>query len=233
MEERAGHDLPKRSLRSVRGGSSVSALAAGWAADSRGVREITDDGLPADSVESLFEDHRGQIWVTTQSGVAILKSDRFFPVSSVPYGLVFAIAGDRAGNVWMSHEEGLFRLRQERVVERLPWGKLGRREPATALLHDGVRGGLWLGFRDGGVAFLEDGRLSGSYAGNEGLAEGLVGGFQFCGSGRAHSQGGRHDSTQAVDEQWGQPDGAYTFSGQFSAGVQGGIVQCAQSSAIR
>jgi signal transduction histidine kinase/ligand-binding sensor domain-containing protein len=182
----------KRSLRSARGGSSVSALAAGWAADSREVREITDDGLPADSVESLFEDHRGQIWVTTQSGVAILKSDRFFPVSSVPYGLVFAITGDRAGNVWMSHQEGLFHLLQERVVERLPWARLGRREPATAAVHDPVRGGVWLGFRDGGVAHFKDGQLRASYAGGEGLAEGLVGGFRLDGDGTlwAATEGG-------------------------------------------
>ena len=65
-------------------------------ADSRGVREIIDNGLPSDTVDSLFEDHAGQIWVTTQSGIAILKSDRFVPVSSMPYGLVFSITEDRA-----------------------------------------------------------------------------------------------------------------------------------------
>jgi signal transduction histidine kinase len=182
----------KRSLRSVRGDSSVSALAAGWAADSRGVREITDDGLPADAVESVFEDYRGQIWVTTQSGVAILKSDGFRPVSFVPYGLVFAITGDRAGNVWMSHQEGLFHFARESVVEHTPWAALGRREPATALLHDAVQGGLWLGFRDGGVAHSRDGQLTASYAGGEGLGEGLVGGFHIDGDGTlwAATEGG-------------------------------------------
>ena len=72
----------------------------------------------------------------------------------------------------MSHQEGLFQLFRARVVERIPWAKLGRREPATALLHDAVHGGLWLGFRDGGVAYFKDGQLRASYAGAEGLGEG-------------------------------------------------------------
>ena len=182
----------KRSLPTARGGSSLSVLAPGWATDSRGVREITDSGLPEDEVISLFEDHRGQIWVTMLGWVGTLKSDRFFPVSSMPYGLVFSITGDRAGNVWMSHQEGLFHLLQERVVERIPWANLGRREPATALLHDAVQGGLWLGFRDGGVAYYKDGQFRASYAGSEGLAEGLVGGLHIDGNGTlwAATEGG-------------------------------------------
>jgi ligand-binding sensor domain-containing protein len=99
----------------VRGGFSINALTG-----ARGVREITDSGLPDDSVDSLFQDNRGQIWVTTHSGVAILKSDRFFPVSTIPYGIVFSVTGDSAGNVWMSHQERLFHLREERVVEAIP-----------------------------------------------------------------------------------------------------------------
>ena len=83
----------------------------------------------------------------------------------------------------MSHQEGLFHLFQERVVERIPWAKLGRREPASALLHDAVQGGLWLGFRDGGVAYFKDGQLRISYAGAEGLGEGMVRGF-YSGSER-------------------------------------------------
>ena len=126
---------------------------------------------------SLFQDDRGQIWVGTQSGVGFLKSDRFVPVGSVPYGIVYSFTEDSAGNVWMSHQEGLFHLFGERVVERIPWARLGRREPASALLHDAAHGGLWLGFRDGGVAYFKDGQLRASYAAVEGLGEGMVRGF--------------------------------------------------------
>ena len=136
----------KRNLPSVRGGSSVGALTAGRVADSRIVREIVDGGLPAETVHSLFEDSGGQLWVTARSGVAILKSGRFFPVTSVPPGIVFAIAEDRTGSVWLSHQEGLLRVTAARVVERMPWAMIGRGEPATALLHDDVRADRGLGF---------------------------------------------------------------------------------------
>src|SRR4030095_846385 len=123
-------------------------------------------GLP-DKAQSLFQDARGQMWVGTQNGVAFLKSDRFVPVTSVPYGIVYSFTGDSAGNLWMSHQEGLFCLLRERVVERIPWAQLGRKEPANAVLHDAVQGGLWLGFRDGGAAYFQDGQIRASYTAGE------------------------------------------------------------------
>jgi signal transduction histidine kinase len=152
--------------RSVRGRQSAGV-----------VREVTDGALPEDTIVSLFEDAGGQIWVGALNGVAIYSSGRFFPVVSVPSGRVISITGDRAGNVWISHDEGLFQLRQARVVERIPWARLGRREPASALLHDPMQDGLWLGFPDGGVALHKHGQLRASYAGSEGLTPGRVRGF--------------------------------------------------------
>jgi signal transduction histidine kinase/ligand-binding sensor domain-containing protein len=140
------------------------------------IRDITDSGLP-DKAHSLFQDARGQIWVGTQNGVAFFESDRFRPVASVPRGIVFSFADDGAGKVWVSHQEGLLHLFGASVVERIPWARLGRRQPASALLHDAVQGGLWLGFRDGGVAYFRDGQVRASYAGAEGLGEGEVRGF--------------------------------------------------------
>src|SRR6185369_3013110 len=90
------------------------------------VREIADSGLPTNKAESLFQDDRGQIWVGTQHGIAILKADRFVPVPSVPYGVVYGFADDGAESVWISHQDGLFHLFRERVVERIPWAQLGR-----------------------------------------------------------------------------------------------------------
>jgi len=145
--------------------------------------EIVDAGFPPQEVTSLFEDQAGRIWVSTLGGVAFLESNRFIPVRSVPPGNVFSIIGDRAEQVWMSHEEGLFHLQQGRLVERTSWAKLGQKEPASALLHDPLQGGLWLGFHDGGVKFLKDGQLRASYAGPQGLAEGIVHSFYKDGSG--------------------------------------------------
>ena len=145
-------------------------------------REIVDAGFPPQEVTSVFEDGAGRLWVSTLDGVAFLGSDRFVPVRSVPSGNVFSIIGDRAENVWMSHKEGLFHLQQARLVERISWAKLGRKEPASALLHDPVLGGLWLGFHDGGVTLFKDGQLR-AYGGPQGLAEGVVHSFYSDSSG--------------------------------------------------
>src|SRR4029450_4216021 len=156
-----------RRQRGVRGVSQS-------ASNSRTVREITDSGFPEKTAESRFEDHRWQVWVGTRGGVALLKSGRFAPVASVPYGVVHSITGDSAGNLWMSHQEGLFHLLEASLVERIPWARLGRREPATALLHDARQGGVWLGFRDGGIAYFNDGHIRASYGAAEGLGEGMI-----------------------------------------------------------
>ena len=163
--------------RSVREGSQ-SNFTGGISADSkRAVREITDPGLPEQEADTLFEDNQGQIWVGTRSGVAIFRSNRFVPVPSVPSGIVYGITTDGSGNIWISHEQGLLRLNRERVIETVSWADLGRSEPATAVMHDGRQGGLWLGFRDGGVAHLNGGQSRASYGAAEGLGEGFVYGF--------------------------------------------------------
>jgi signal transduction histidine kinase/ligand-binding sensor domain-containing protein len=158
-----------RSQAGVRGGSPAT------------TREIRDSGLP-DKAHALFQDARGQVWVGTQSGVAFLKSDRFVPVASVPYGIVYSFTDDSAGNVWVGHQKGLLHLFGEQVVELIPWARLGRTEPAFALLHDAVQGGVWLGFRDGGVAYFKDGQLRASYASAEGLGQGMVRDFYIDGN---------------------------------------------------
>jgi signal transduction histidine kinase len=137
------------------------------------VREITGTGLPEDEVYSLFEDDQGRLLVATAHGVGFFESERFIPVSSLPGGFVYSITGDNAGNVWISHAQGLFRLLRATVVERIPWAQLGRKEVATAVLRDTVRGGLWLGFRESGVAFFKDGQLRASYAEGEGIVNEL------------------------------------------------------------
>ena len=65
------------------------------------------------------------------------------------------------------------------MVEQIPWAKLGRKDLASALLPDPVRGGLWLGFLQGGVAYFKDGQVRASYAGADGLGEGRVSGLQL------------------------------------------------------
>jgi ligand-binding sensor domain-containing protein/signal transduction histidine kinase len=137
--------------------------------------------LPDDAVESLFQDDRGRILVSTRSGVAYFENGKFVPIGKAPGGRVISIAGDKAGNVWISRgaDQGLFHLRADGSVERIPWTKLGQKEGATALSTDPVHGGLWLGFFYGGVVYFKDGEVRASFGSADGLGEGLVGDFQL------------------------------------------------------
>jgi signal transduction histidine kinase/ligand-binding sensor domain-containing protein len=141
-------------------------------------------GLPGGGADSLFEDNRGRIWVCTLRGVAYFENDRFVPIAGVPDGVVRSIAGDQADNLWISHQDqGLFHLLGGRVVERIPWARLGRKDWADALLPDPLHGGLWLGFFRGGVAYLKGGQIRSAYTSADGLGGGRVDDLEFDGEG--------------------------------------------------
>ena len=144
-----------------------------WVGTSDGVNRWKDgqittyrkrnSGLPDDLIESLFQDGGGRIWVFTLRGAGYFENGRFIGVSGVPGLYVRAVAEDTAGSLWVSHDRGLFHLLEGRVVEMIPWSRLGRKDLALAVLPDPVRGGLWLGSSEGGVAFFKDGEIRASY----------------------------------------------------------------------
>ena len=149
-------------------------------------------GLPADA-ESLFQDNRGRIWVSTTGGLAYFENGRFIPVSAVPAGQVHSMAEDSAGNLWIGDQDhGLIHWLDGRVVEQIPWARLGRKDNASALLSDPALGGLWLGFFTGGIAYLKDGQVRASYASPDGLGQGQVNSLELDRDGTfwAATQGG-------------------------------------------
>ncbi len=139
------------------------------------VREIVGSGLPDKGLASLFQDQRGRIWVSTLRGVGYLENDRYVSISGVPGGNILAIAEDTSGSVWIANEElGLFRLFRDSLVEQISWARLGHSDHVSALIADPSRGGLWLGFHLGGVAYFADGHVGTSYTVRDGLGTGRV-----------------------------------------------------------
>ena len=137
-------------------------------------RKATVNGW-LDDAGSLSQDDQGRIWAFAYRGVAYFEDGRFTPVTSVPGGIVHSVAGDSAGNLWISNQDhGLFHLLGGDVVERIPWAKLGRTDYANALATDTAAGGLWLGFFQGGLAYLKDGEIRASYKVSDGLGQGSV-----------------------------------------------------------
>ena len=137
------------------------------------VTEIENSGLRG-AVYSLGQDNRGRLWTGGSEGVFYFDRDRFVQVPGLPGGNVSYIAGDGQGKVWISKlDEGLFYSTPEGVVQRIAWGRFGHKQGAVALLPDRLQGGLWLGFLDGGMAYLKDGHIS-SYNIADGLGDGSV-----------------------------------------------------------
>lgn len=157
------------------------------------VVEKTDPGLPDDRVGSLYEDERGRIWVSTPAGIAYFATGRFTHVKELPPGWVNAITGDNHDGVWVSYENlGLVHWANGKVLERIPWSSLGRKVVASSVLTDPARGGLWLGFFEGGLVFLKDGAVRAAYHTSDGLGRGRVMGLELDGKGAlwAATEGG-------------------------------------------
>jgi ligand-binding sensor domain-containing protein/signal transduction histidine kinase len=126
-------------------------------------------GLP-DAPQSLYQDDRGRIWVSTRQGLAYFSDDQFVAVKGVPGGIVHHMAGDTAGNLWLSEQHSLLHLLDGRLVEQIPWSELGRQQGGSVLAE---RGGAWLGFwgNDGAVSYLKDRQLRASYTAADGLGQ--------------------------------------------------------------
>ena len=67
----------------------------------------------------------------------------------------------------------------EGAIQRIPWARFGHKHAAVALLPDRLQGGLWLGFFDGGIAYLKDGQVRSSYNTADGLGNGSVSDFNL------------------------------------------------------
>ncbi len=128
---------------------------------------------------SLFQDDTGRIWVSTPFGFGYLNNDRFVSISEAP-GPVGAIAQDKAGNLWIANENaGLFQVLRESVVQQIPWSKLGHNDHVSALSADPLRGGLWLGFFLGGIAYFSEGQIRASHTTADGVTGGRVNDFRL------------------------------------------------------
>jgi signal transduction histidine kinase/ligand-binding sensor domain-containing protein len=134
-----------------------------------------DGKINGQAPNSLFQDDRGRIWISTFGGIGYLQNDRFISLKAFSTGGVLSMTQGRAGNLWVANEHvALFELRADAVVQKIPWSKLGNHAHATDLAADPVRGGLWLGFHLGGVAYFSEGKVQASYSAADGLGAGRV-----------------------------------------------------------
>ena len=129
---------------------------------------------------NLFQDSSGRIWVSTYREFGYLNGGRFSPVSGYPGGIVHGIAGGPAGQLWLSNQQsGLFHVVRGAVAQQFPLATLGHKDYVNAITPDPSKGGLWLGFRQGGIAYFANGTVQRSYSAENGLGEGRVNQLSF------------------------------------------------------
>src|SRR6266478_3881260 len=150
----------------------------------RRVREwatpIANSGLAGTS-QSLGQDDRERLWVSTGDGIFYFGGTRFIRVPGVQGGSVMpGISGDGHGKVWIGDSAGLVHLRPGDVAQPIPWSQFGEKNfGAQAFLPDRSDGGLWLGFLEGGIAYFKDGQVRASYTAADGLGSGRVDDLRF------------------------------------------------------
>ena len=163
-------------------------------------RRRNDPGLPDDSIQSLFEDERGRIWVSGSRGLAAFENGKFTAVPAVPGGFTHAIASDNRGGLWLSlwltsNDYGLAHLVDGKIIEHAPWQKLGG-GPGTGLVPD-PDGGVWTGLLSGGVANFRAGQIRNLSLTGDGAST-------IRKVLRRFARPRRHDVGR--DRQWPQPD---------------------------
>jgi signal transduction histidine kinase/ligand-binding sensor domain-containing protein len=139
-----------------------------------GVSETVVKGLPNTSLAALTQDSHGRIWLSSRTAVGYLENDRFVSTAA-PGGIVTAIAEGSGGAIWVAYQGlGLLRLSERNVVEKIPWDRFGHQDLGDTLFPDPLKGGLWVGFFNGGIAWFRDGQVRRSYSAKDGLGTGRV-----------------------------------------------------------
>ena len=125
---------------------------------------------PEMSVQALWEDPKGRMWVGVDGGLFIVEGGRAARLPGSFGQHVYAIHGDRRGDVWVASNLGLQRYRDDRLVGSLT-DEDGLPNEFMTLVFEDSKGRLWFGGM-GGLSLWTDGKLT-----NYTKKEGLVGNY--------------------------------------------------------
>ena len=129
---------------------------------------------------ALFQQRNGQIWVSSGAGVGYLQDNVIKTAGGVHAGLVHSMAEDLSGSLWAADQQaGLLQMSNGRLLNKIPWAALGRRDYAKVMVADPSRDGIWLGFHQGGVDYFANGKIRASYSASNGLSAGEVTDLRF------------------------------------------------------
>ena len=117
------------------------------------------DGLSGDTVNDIFEDREGNVWVATFSGLdrfRDVKVATLTPREGLPGDIVQAVAASREGGIWVAERHGVIHL--EKTGLSFYGASQGLPGYGPTSLHEDSRGRLWVGV-DTGLTWREHGRF--------------------------------------------------------------------------
>ncbi len=199
--------LTKREGLSNDAAGSVFASRSGgvWIGTSAGLNRVDDGdritvfdrraGLPSESVGSVYEDRLGRLWVGSPIGLLFRSQGRFRLLDvqmAVSFHSISAATEDLDGVLWFADRaRGMISVHNGEIRKIIPWSAFDNKQ-GWALEADLARGGLFIGFAQGGVAFYQDGLPVRWYDTRDGLGAGAVTDIQIDREGSAWiaTQGG-------------------------------------------
>jgi two-component sensor histidine kinase/ligand-binding sensor domain-containing protein len=136
------------------------------------------DGLPSHAITTLYADRSGTMWAGTSLGLAVLRDDRWVPVSE-SYGLdgsnVTAIEEDTDGRLWVGTEKTVKRTRESLRCAKPPClspfvdvPTSVQRPLPRAIVRD-REGTIWVGTNTDGLLRYRDGAFT-RFTSKDGLA---------------------------------------------------------------
>jgi signal transduction histidine kinase/ligand-binding sensor domain-containing protein len=146
-----------------------------WAGTKHGLDQFVDrrtlpftasEGLPSNNTGPVSEvgtdAHDASIWVgTLGAGLSRFDGHRFLPALTSRDGLpsddIFALAGDRQGDLWAGTDRGLAHLHEGRVARTYATPADGLPSPVIRCVTSDIAGRLWVG-TNAGIARLEPDR---------------------------------------------------------------------------
>ncbi len=123
------------------------------------------------SVQSLFEDTNGKIWIGLNGSIFIAENGKATQLENAHGHHVFAIKSDRNGNVWVATNKGLLLYRDYKFVKTYSV-KDGLANEFMTFIFEDKQGNLWFGGY-GGLSEFKNEKFT-NYTTNEGLAGNYV-----------------------------------------------------------
>jgi len=121
---------------------------------------LTEPGLPSDSMRSVFQDRRGDIWIGTNVGLSRWSQGRiasYGEAEGLPVTSVSSVGEDRDGIVWVASGGDLYQMRGDRAVRDASW----RHVYDIKTIYRDWKNRLWIGTASEGLYWRENDRWTG------------------------------------------------------------------------